>query len=46
MVVQTMAVERKSKAASTREARTERDDVSTMTAIFPPRRTALAARLM
>lgn len=41
-----MAVERKSRAASTREARTEREEVRTMTAILPARRTALAARLM
>ena len=46
MVVQTIAVERKSRAASTREARTESDEVSTITAIFPASRTALAARLM
>lgn len=46
MVVQTMAVLRKSSAASTREARTESELVRTITAIFPARRTALATKLM
>ena len=40
-----MAVERKSRAASTNEARTESEEVSTITAIFPARRMAFAARL-
>ena len=41
-----MAVLRKSRAASTREARTERELVRTMTAILPASRTVFAARLM
>ena len=46
MVVQTIKVERKSRAASTREARMEREDVRTVTMIFKTRRRVLAARLM
>lgn len=45
MVIQTMAVERKSRAASTREARTESEDVSAMTTILPIKRMRLATRL-
>ena len=41
-----MAVDRKSRAASTREARTESEEVRIMTAIFPARRMAFAAKLM
>lgn len=41
-----MAVERKSSAASTSDASTERDEVRTMTAILPARRMAFATRLM
>ena len=41
-----MAVERKSSVASTREARTERELVRTMTAILPASRRALAVKLM
>ena len=37
---------RKSRAASTREARTDRELVRTITAIFPARRTAFATRLI
>lgn len=46
MVVHMMAVLKKSRAASTREASTERELVRTMTAIFPARRTVFAARLI
>lgn len=46
VVVHTMAVLKKSRAASTREASTERELVRTMTAIFPARRIVFAARLM
>ena len=41
-----MAVLRKSRAASTRDASTERELVRTMTAIFPASKIVLAARLM
>ena len=44
-VVQTIAVDRKSKAASTKLANTDRELVRTMTAILPARRTELAAKL-
>ena len=46
VVVHTMAVLKKSRAPSTREARTERELVRTMTMIFPPSRTVLATRLI
>lgn len=45
MVIQTMAVDRKSSAASTSEARTEREDVRAMTTLLPIRRMRLATRL-
>jgi len=41
-----MIVERKSRAASTSEAKTEREEVSTMITIFRARRTAFEAKLM
>lgn len=46
MVVHMIAVLRKSRAASTRDAKTESELVRTMTAIFPAKRTAFARRLM
>lgn len=41
-----MVVLKKSRAASTREASTDRELVRTMTAILPARRIVFAARLM
>lgn len=44
VVVHTITVLKRSSAPSTRDARTDSELVSTMTAILPPRRTIFAAR--
>jgi hypothetical protein len=45
VVVQTMAVDKKSRAASTREASTEREEVKSVTMILATRRIVLATKL-